>query len=55
MARRDYIEAVRAFNTELRTFPGRLWAMTLYSGTEPMPVFAADEGARAAPKVTFGS
>ena len=29
VARRDYIEAVRAYNTELRTFPGRLWAMRL--------------------------
>ena len=25
VARRDYINAVRAFNTEIRTFPGRLW------------------------------
>ena len=55
VARRDYIGAVRAYNTELRTFPGRLWAMTLYSGSEPMPVFAADEKAREAPKVSFGS
>jgi LemA protein len=55
VARRDYIEAVRGYNTELRTFPGRLWAMTLYRDAKPMPVFAADEGAREAPKVTFGS
>ena len=26
VARRDYIEAVRAYNTELRTFPGVIWA-----------------------------
>ena len=25
VARRDYIEAVRLYNTELRTFPGRIW------------------------------
>jgi len=25
-ARRDYIESVRAYNTELKTFPGVLWA-----------------------------
>jgi LemA protein len=25
-ARRDYIEAVRVYNTELKTFPGPLWA-----------------------------
>ena len=29
VARRDYIEAVRAYNTELRTFPGVLWANLL--------------------------
>src|SRR5438477_199674 len=28
VARRDYIEAVRAYNTELKTFPGVLWAST---------------------------
>ncbi len=55
VARRDYIEGVRAYNTELRTFPGRLWAMILYQEAEPMPVFAADPGARQAPKVSFGS
>src|SRR5918998_5255360 len=53
VARRDYIDAVRAYNTELRTFPGRLWAMTLYSDAEPMPVFAAAEGAREAPRANF--
>src|SRR6478609_2640627 len=39
VARRDYIQAVQTYNTELRTFPGRLWAMILYQGSEPMPVF----------------
>ena len=29
VARRDYIEAVRQYNTELRTFPGVIWASTL--------------------------
>jgi LemA protein len=55
VARRDYIEGVRAYNTELRTFPGRLWAMILYQEAQPMPVFAADPAARQAPKVSFGS
>ena len=44
VARRDYIEAVRVYNTELRTFPGRLWAMTLYSGNEPMQTFSRRRG-----------
>ena len=30
VARRDYIEAVRVYNTELRTFPGILWAKTFF-------------------------
>ena len=54
VARRDYIEAVQAFNTELRTFPGRLWAMVLYRDAKPMPAFAADAGAQQPPKVSFG-
>ena len=54
VARRDYIGAVQAYNTELRTFPGRLWAMILYRDAEPMPVFAADPAARQPPKVSFG-
>jgi LemA protein len=53
VARRDYIEAVRRYNTELRTFPGRLWAMTLYAGAEPMQTFTISDEAREAPKVKF--
>ena len=53
VARRDYIEAVRKYNTELRTFPGRLWAMTLYSDNEPMQAFTIAEEAKEAPKVKF--
>jgi LemA protein len=54
VARRDYIEAVQAYNTELRTFPGRIWAMTLYRDAQPMPVFSAAAGAQDVPKVNFG-
>src|SRR3954463_8587460 len=46
VARRDYIESVRAYNTEMRTFPGILWAKTLYSGYKPMAEFAAGDGAQ---------
>ena len=42
VARRDYIEAVRAYNTELRTFPGVLWATTLFRDSKPMAEFAAE-------------
>jgi LemA protein len=55
VARRDYIEAVRLYNTELRTFPGVIWAMTLYRSHKPKEVFAAEPGSERAPKVNFGS
>ena len=51
VARRDYIDAVRRYNTEVRTFPGRFWAMVY--GAEPKASFAADAGAEQAPRVTF--
>lgn len=53
VARRDYIEAVRLYNTELRTFPGRLWAMFLYSGNEPMETFTVDAEKTTTPEVNF--
>jgi len=53
VARRDYIEAVRAFNTELRTFPGILWAKSLYSGQKPMEPFSVAEDVKRAPPVKF--
>lgn len=53
VARRDYIEAVRAYNTELRTFPGVLWAKTVFSSSKPMAEFTADTTAQTPPKVKF--
>jgi LemA protein len=53
VARRDYIEAVRAYNTELRTFPGVLWAATAFRGNKPMAEFAANETAQTPPQVKF--
>jgi LemA protein len=52
-ARRDYIESVRAYNTELKTFPGVLWAATAFRSNKPMAEFAAGEGAQAPPQVKF--
>ena len=40
VARRDYIEAVRQFNTEIRTFPGVIWSKLLYSDLEAKPSFS---------------
>jgi LemA protein len=53
VARRDYIEAVRAYNTALRTFPTVIWAKTVFSGNKPMVEFTASEGAEKPPQVKF--
>lgn len=53
VARRDYIEAVRAFNTTLRTFPSIIWASTVFRGTKPMAEFAAGDAAQTPPQVKF--
>ncbi len=53
VARRDYIEAVRLYNTELRTFPGVIWASTLYKSTKPMQEFTVAEDAKRPPQVKF--
>jgi LemA protein len=52
VARRDYIDAVRSYNTEIRTFPSIIWAKTVF-GSKPMAEFTANEGAQAPPTVKF--
>lgn len=54
VARRDFIQAVQRYNTELRTFPGRIWHGILYSDLEPRANFeATTENAQNAPAVEF--
>jgi LemA protein len=53
VARRDYIEAVRAYNTELKTFPGVIWANVLYRNNKPMETFTIDQPAMRPPTVNF--
>ncbi len=53
VARRDYIEAVRKYNTELVTLPGRLWAMIMYSDKKQMQTFTAEPEAANVPQVKF--
>jgi LemA protein len=53
ISRRDYNEAVRQYNTELRTFPGVIWAATLYRSQKPAQPFTATANAQTAPKVSF--
>jgi LemA protein len=53
VSRRDYIEAVRQYNTALVTFPGILWASTVFRNDKPMAEFAANDNAQTAPQVKF--
>src|SRR5450830_69088 len=53
IARRDYIEAVRIYNTELKTFPGILWAATVFRSNKPLAEFAAIDNAQTPPQVKF--
>ncbi len=53
VSRKDYIEAVRVYNTELKTFPGLLWASTFFRANKPMAEFAANDAAQSAPQVKF--
>lgn len=52
VARRDYMEAVRAYNRELRTIPGRWIAAVFYPEAKPMETFTAS-AAPASPPVRF--
>jgi LemA protein len=54
VARRDFIQAVQAYNTEIRTFPGKIWHSLLYSDMEKRETFkATTENAEQAPTVNF--
>jgi LemA protein len=53
VARRDYIEAVKNYNTELRTIPGRWWAALLYSDAKVKENFTAPPETQKNPQVKF--
>jgi LemA protein len=53
VARRDYIAAVQRYNTEIRTFPGRIWHTVMYGDMPIRETFTANEGAEKAPAVKF--
>ncbi|WP_374376244.1 LemA family protein [Dongia sp.] len=55
VARRDFIEAVRMYNTELKTFPGVLWKRFLYPDREPMQQLEIEPEKMEVPKVDFGT
>jgi LemA protein len=54
VARKDYNEAVQAYNTRIRTFPDAIGAKIFY-GAKPKVPFEAAAGAQTAPKVDFGN
>jgi LemA protein len=53
-SRRDYNEAVQAYNTRIRTFPDAIGAKIFY-GAKPKVPFEAAAGAQTAPPVTFNT
>jgi LemA protein len=54
VARRDYNEAVREYNTTIRTFPDSIGANLIHGAKPMVPFKATTEGAEEAPKVDFG-
>ncbi len=53
VARRDYIQAVQAYNTKLRTVPGRWIASIFDPDAKVKETFTISEEAQQAPKVKF--
>lgn len=53
IARRDYITAVKDYNTEIRTIPGRWWRALLYPDAEPMQNFTIPDDKTQVPEVKF--
>ena len=54
VARRDYITSTERYNTEIRTFPGKLWHGFLYSDLKLREAYTATtQDAETAPKVSF--
>ncbi|XPV68706.1 MAG: LemA family protein [Halarcobacter sp.] len=53
VARRDYIETVRLYNLELRTFPGKIVAAIIYPEAQVKQTFTASPQEQEAPKVNF--
>jgi LemA protein len=55
IARRDYIQAVRIYNTEITTFPGRIWRTVMYPSSKEMAAFDIPAEEMKAPKIDFGT
>ncbi|PZO78283.1 MAG: LemA family protein [Mesorhizobium amorphae] len=55
VARRDYIEAVRVYNTSLRTFPTAIWTWFWHTDAKPFENFSTAAENTQAPDVNFGT
>jgi len=53
VARKDFIESVKRYNTELRTMPGKLVAAIVHPSAEVKETFKASVAEQEAPKVQF--
>ena len=53
IARRDYIQAVKLYNTELKTIPGRWWKSLMYPEAEAMERFQVETEKTKVPEVKF--
>ena len=55
ISRRDYIESVRVFNTEISTIPGRWWRSFVYPASKELATFDVPAEEQKTPKVDFGT
>ncbi len=55
IARSEYIQSVRQYNTELVTIPGRWWKSFMYSDKVEMATFEIPADEQKVPKVDFGT
>jgi LemA protein len=55
VARKDFIDAVRVYNTELKIFPGVIWKSLLYGDREPMQQLQVEPQKTEVPQVDFGT
>ncbi len=53
ISRRDYIESVRVYNTEITTIPGRWWRAFMYPSNKEMAMFDIAAAEQSTPKVDF--
>ena len=53
VARRDYIESVRVYNTSLKTLPSAIWAWLWWTGNKPYETFTVAEDKMVVPEVKF--